>query len=309
VALVERVDADGVYLAPPHVLGLDLPSPHEPNTSTPSLVRIQRDATRIARTITVDNRRVRVTHGGGVFVERRSVIGRDGYDLQSMLADQDDAVRIINLVVCELDVNAAGICSAVTRADLCTALVEGRRASIWAAAGSSQFRSWATQKALLDADPNVLAWPRITRDTLAAIVRLRRSAVLSGIADTLPELISAGVYYTHQGRPAEGIINCFVAIEQMINQLWRTTVIPTATDAKHRDSLSDTRTWTTAARSELLMREGTLPEPVFEAVRKARKHRNDVAHEGTASVEGNLEALEALQLVLALALVRAGIRD
>ena len=95
----------------------------------------------------VAGRQLLVTHGSGLFVQATSVIGREGYGVAERDRDRRDAARICNLLVCELGLEGV-VARPLTPDDMCGALREGERASIWVAGGIKQVRSWATQAVL-----------------------------------------------------------------------------------------------------------------------------------------------------------------
>ena len=64
------------------------------------------------------------------------------------------------------------------------------------------------------------------------------------------------------------------------------------------DQLSDTRTWTIAARHELLHQTGTIPVDVLSPLSTARRARNALAHTGRHPSES--DATSAYESALAL---------
>lgn len=80
------------------------------------------------------------------------------------------------------------------------------------------------------------------------------------------------------------LANLWIAIEQVVSALWQTEVVnPTlAIDSSksRRNQLSDTRTWTSSARIEMLYQKGALSIEIFVLLNAARKARNNLSHEG-----------------------------
>lgn len=85
------------------------------------------------------------------------------------------------------------------------------------------------------------------------------------------------------------LANLWIVVEQLISAIWEVeVVVPTLKDdpsQARKSQLSDTRTWTSSARLELLYQKGIIPLDDFKHLSAARKARNDLSHEGKSPLE------------------------
>jgi hypothetical protein len=119
---------------------------------------------------------------------------------------------------------------------------------------------------------------------LDRIDRLRGDLLLKGITGIARRDWSAG------------LSNLWIVIEQLISHLWEKKIVQKARDAgspKSRlDQLADNRTWTAAAKIEVLQQTGCFGIDALNQLSVARKARNDLAHDGRSPSES--VALSAL---------------
>jgi hypothetical protein len=80
------------------------------------------------------------------------------------------------------------------------------------------------------------------------------------------------------------LANLWIVVEQITSNLWSRHVLEPAKQGSavdgRADQLSDFRTWTTAARHELLHQIGVVTRETLARLSIARKARNDLAHRG-----------------------------
>lgn len=101
------------------------------------------------------------------------------------------------------------------------------------------------------------------------------------------------------------LANLWIIVEQLIAFLWEKHVVtPTlAADRSkaRRSQLADTRTWTAAARIEMLVQKDVIAQDTAKALAVARKARNDLHHSGahpTAAVaQAAYEGMTGLLIV------------
>ena len=115
--------------------------------------------------------------------------------------------------------------------------------------------------------------------------------------------------------------NLWIVIEQITSGLWTRTILNQARSGNvivgRLDQLADTRTWTIAARHELLHQIGTIPINTLSSLSSARKARNALAHNGDHPNEADAQtaytaALAILQIAapnLPIPLQRLELRD
>ena len=90
------------------------------------------------------------------------------------------------------------------------------------------------------------------------------------------------------------LANLWIATEQLISELWDREIVGPALLADRgkarRDQLNDTRTWTVAARAELLLQKEVIDLPTFKFVGVARKARNELSHLGKPPKQSEAQA-------------------
>lgn len=127
-----------------------------------------------------------------------------------------------------------------------------------------------------------------------------RSAIATGrlILDAIPELsgefLLKGVTGVARRDWGVALTNLWIVTEQITSRLWKLHVIDPTQDKNpipgRVDQLYDTRTWTIAARHELLQQIDVLPSSTFEKLSIARKARNALAHNGKHPTEMSANA-------------------
>lgn len=104
------------------------------------------------------------------------------------------------------------------------------------------------------------------------------------------------------------LILAWTSIELMIEQLWRTKVlagpeISGIARKRRKDFLSDTRTWSSSTRIELLWQKGNISDAVYALLDRARAARNSFIHSADeCSPEAAKSAVQAsLNLIRVIA--------
>jgi hypothetical protein len=108
------------------------------------------------------------------------------------------------------------------------------------------------------------------------------------VLDTVPELSAEFLLKGTTGFTrrdwGSALANLWIVIEQITSNLWASHVLKPAKQGAaidgRVDQLSDFRTWTTAARHELLHQIGVVGGETLGKLSSARKARNDLAHKG-----------------------------
>ncbi|MBI2783984.1 MAG: hypothetical protein HYX64_07930 [Gammaproteobacteria bacterium] len=118
---------------------------------------------------------------------------------------------------------------------------------------------------------------------LEAAMRSGR-ALLSEVPEVSPEFLLRGTTGFTRRDWGAALSNLWIVIEQITSHLWEVNVISGIRNSKaipgRIDQLSDTRTWTIAARQELLCQIGVIDSSVLATLAVARKARNALAHTG-----------------------------
>jgi hypothetical protein len=88
-----------------------------------------------------------------------------------------------------------------------------------------------------------------------------------------------------------------VVCEQILGHRWREDYVAAALDGGHSDRLRDHRTFTAAVQAELLRRR--VPAGIALPRRSgARQSRNDMAHEGSVTLENANHGVVAMKAML-----------
>ena len=91
------------------------------------------------------------------------------------------------------------------------------------------------------------------------------------------------------------LANLWIVVEQLTTHLWTDRIIAKARKSSlvsgRLDMLRDNRTWTIAARHEMLFQLGELSKDLFGSLFEARKARNVLSHDGIHPDEGQATAL------------------
>ncbi|MDX2112396.1 MAG: hypothetical protein SFW63_01490 [Alphaproteobacteria bacterium] len=132
-------------------------------------------------------------------------------------------------------------------------------------------------------------------------------AVLEAIPEVSVEFLLKGVTGIARRDWGTALANLWIIVEQITSGLWKHHVLANAQKDEiisgRSKQLADPRTWTIAARHELLHQIGILPISVLGKLSAARKSRNDLVHIGKHP-QAN-ETLALYEAVLALLSIAA----
>lgn len=135
-------------------------------------------------------------------------------------------------------------------------------------------------------------------------------ALLEAAPQLSADLLLKGVTGIARHDWAGALGNLWIVVEQLTSNLWEREVVTPARASSvipgRLQQLSDTRTWTTGARHELLHQLRVLDQSLLAELSIARKARNNLSHAGTPPKEH--EAWAAYQAALQLlAIVAPGL--
>jgi hypothetical protein len=211
------------------------------------------------------------------------------------------------MLVCELSLNGL-ISEPVSWPHVQSAKLIGHYASITGGWGDFADRNWGPY-ALLAAKPvdvgppytmgayywppNLYWMPYPDESILSRVDGVPLAERLAQQSISLPSFVAAAYYNAIRSNLAEASVDAWVAVEQILSDLWRQHVaaIP---DGARRRRLTDSRTYPASVMAEVLFTAGTLPERLYGEIQRARKHRNDLAHGGAVSEEGARACLTAM---------------
>ncbi len=125
----------------------------------------------------------------------------------------------------------------------------------------------------------------------------RRSgkAISDRIESLSVELVLRGVT-GYVGRAwAEALTHLWIGIEQIVSLMWNENfvdggVTPSVPITGREDFLNDVRTWTTSTRLEMIYQQSLIDDITYQLLRRAKKARNDLVHEGELPNQEEAEA-------------------
>jgi hypothetical protein len=259
-------------------------------------------ATEIVAGAKVASRQVLITRNGGLFLHPPEhfsdpLADTDNVpayeDIQAKRAFEEEAAIIFNRLICEFTLK--GIVSEpaapvhIARGEL----IDGH-ALIRSCGGGREIyfeRTIGPLRELLHGD-----W-RTHRvhglKVLEQVLSQECTLQLVQVSDHLPALIAGAYSLFSRGQLSEALIDSWIVIEQILDDLWTTYLAGMAKDRKRR--LSDTRTYTAAVRTEVLHTTGAISDPLYESLNTARKHRNDLAHRAEINLGMAVEVIGAMK--------------
>ena len=235
-----------------------------------------------------------VTRASGLFVEHPTIPDRN-----EALAFVREAVVRFNLVICEL--NLVGVVSSpASTAEIATAEIGDADVVVRSAAGSMMDRTMplsARTNSMIQHDFRLQMDRRILDD----IQGVPRARALAAVAPSLPHFVAAAYTFYARRLLAEGLINTWIAIEQILSHMWRQEHVAGAEPGSRRERLTDQRTFSAAVQIEVLQTAGVLDQDLADTLHRARGARNKLAHEGQlveAGCEAGIDALVKLLVTL-----------
>jgi hypothetical protein len=269
----------GAYLDPTHALGLELDG-----VGHDELVdEIARNGTAVAWQREIDGRTVMVTHAGGIFVEFHKAPAADD-PLAEMDAQLREAADLANLVVCDMALRCGTYASAFSVAELASAMRDADRVEAWAAPIPFAPAALEIQSQLKQRDTALAQWFRTTPERLAELADLELALTLRDISANLPAFVAAAHGHARRARGAECLLFAWMACEQLLNHHWKGQKFGTPP--------------TSALTAAGLHAQGHLTDEQHRLITKARRQRNDLAHNAAVDPSAIEAALDALYAAL-----------
>jgi hypothetical protein len=106
---------------------------------------------------------------------------------------------------------------------------------------------------------------------------------LDKIKNLSPSFLIKGTTAFINNSFAESLINNWLSIEQILDNIWQMKILkntPSVSIAGRNDFLKDNRTWTSAAKTEMLFQLNLIDELLYNKISVARKARNYLIHTG-----------------------------
>jgi hypothetical protein len=252
------------------------------------------DYLEVIRVIDVHDIDVAVTRGGGFYI-------RCAEDYQDPDEDMQRYVETLNLITCEISLEGH-FARPVTDYDVGPAKLIGRH--IGAVGGGGWFAETHWQPfALLAAEPHGDMWAANSSwflvdppGLLDRVSELRNIRALTAVSSDLPVLVCAAVYHAARHNIAEAITTSWFSCEILLSYWWDEYLA--TLQGQQLSRLKDTRTYTAAVRTEMLLATGRMERGLYEHLNRARQVRNNLAHRGRAELSGAQQAMAALKATL-----------
>ncbi len=260
-------------------------------------------AAAVFHSVQVDNFEVLLTGDGGLLVRPPADLPRiaDEHLRLSIAAFSDKAeyeqkvAAAFNVIICELCLN--GFVSEPAAPGFIAAgrLINGIGLIKSSKQATNGERNIARATALISA-PHLLVGSLQYDPIDTTDFSVDRARMLTAISPTLPAFVAGAYFLYSRDQWAEAMVDGWVIIEQYVDNLWSEFLATLALDRRKR--LSDPRSYSTAARLELLLTSGRVPESLYSSMSVARKHRNDLMHRGRVSYEAATDSSQALHSTL-----------
>jgi hypothetical protein len=122
--------------------------------------------------------------------------------------------------------------------------------------------------------------PLCAPDTAEMAAKQQRVGVLLAVSEHLPTVVLGAYSLSSRQQLGEALLDAWIAVEQILDYKWG-QYVSGIEDSRRRERLGDTRTYTAAVRSEILLTAGRLSAAEYVAVTAARQERNAFAHRVT----------------------------
>lgn len=129
---------------------------------------------------------------------------------------------------------------------------------------------------------------------------------LPAIGHSSLSLLMKGITHFTNHLHTEALVCLWTFLEQLINNIWRLEIVNNCNaHSGHKSFLNDNRTWTIAAKSEMLYQKNFFDAPIYSLLSKIRKKRNDLIHNGT--VPDDKDVIGLIKLVFQIiSLIKSG---
>ena len=138
-------------------------------------------------------------------------------------------------------------------------------------------------------------WSDTDEQIVMAARPLALARPLAAVKATLPTYVVSAYSAFSKHMYAEATVLGFVVVEQLMEVIWNEFRL--GLPSQRRTKLND-RTWTTAARAEVLLEAERMSPDLYDLFETARSHRNNAVHRGQLSPEGANHVVEAVEAML-----------
>lgn len=268
----------GTYLYPYRLLG-------EPDWNAPD------SAIKVITQAKVKNHEVLITRNGGLFIiPPGNVTG-----VKEKIDFKYEAADIFNCIICEFALNGI-VAEPATPVHISAGTLIDDHALIVSAGGGREIyleRTIEPSLHLIEQSSRWRMYPLCRLDKVEEAIKQKHASLLTKISGNLPTFIASAYSLFSQRQIGEAISDSWIAIEQILDYLWK-EYISKITDTERKRGLEDKRTYTSAVRIELLYTAGRFSEPLYQALNKARDHRNRLTHRAEVNLTKATECMMAM---------------
>jgi len=149
---------------------------------------------------------------------------------------------------------------------------------------TASVRNAARMKMLSSLDSMTLLSPEVVTVAEMKAALERGRDLLAKLGSVPQEQMLHGTTFYVRKQWAESLLHLWTTTERVLETAWTRHVMthPPAPTKSRREFLSDHRTWTAAAKLEVLFQKELLPEHTYDVLTEVRKARNAFAHRGVA---------------------------
>lgn len=262
-------------------------------------------AIEIVREVDVLGETVYVTRVGSLFVRPPAHFSdpfAPGAAARIPAADQVDkdafqahAAQLFNVFACDLAISAGEFSAPLGPADITHGLLSDHHAAVNEPRSLELDQTGPYDLLRLGEWPSLDWRPERVLDEAIPPVRGAKLAALSG---TLPQLVLGSYESFRVHQHAEALLDAWIVTEQLLDHQWTTYLDKLGDADRARRLKGDSRTYSAAVRTEMLLTAGVMNRPLYDAVDRARGHRNQLAHRAKVTASAANEGVEAMALFL-----------
>ncbi len=218
-------------------------------------------------------------------------------DLHAKISFEEEAAEAFNRLICEFCLR--GVVSEPTSPTHISyaQIVDGHILIMGGGGGRELYLERTMGPGLALMSPFWLTWHTCPEAVLERAVSLELASRLTAASNTIPSFVAGAYSFFSQRQANEALIDSWIVCEQLLDRLWQ-DYRSAVRDSRRRERLADTRTYSAAVRLEVLRTARVLSEQLYNALNRAREHRNNLAHRARSSFEAVSECMMAMKLML-----------
>lgn len=255
--------------------------------------------------INLEDETILITRNGGVFTRIPVELQNDPNKidlninaLNSRLDFQDKFVDLANRIICEFCLFDL-VTEPVTSVHVSQAHLKDNHAWITSGSGGKETYLYRTLEPFLKLQQNTIFFSSNNIDSaiLENIKRMEFATKLAEVSDNLPLLTASSYSLFSKQQISEALIDSWIVVEQIIDHLW-TKYKSSIGDSSRSHRLSDSRTYSTSVRIEVLYLLNIITLQEYEAFQNARGYRNKLAHRAHINLDWATDGMNAMKLAI-----------